>query len=88
MKFEIYAGLAGGFGGAQHQGWAKFKDDTEAEQYAYNMACEEYEGYAGSSGLRSIEQIMEEDDLEEDSAEEEYNQERESWIDYKVVEVV
>lgn len=78
-KWAIYSGLNGGFGGADFD---CFETCTakEANDIAYEKACDCYEGYVGSHGLREIPTIMEEDEVEEDEAEEIYNEEREGWI--------
>ncbi|MBS1775990.1 MAG: hypothetical protein JSS64_06885 [Bacteroidetes bacterium] len=84
--FIIGYGLAGGFGGANNFLVIEARDFEDAEQQAYEMACEEYENYAGMNGLRDITQIMEEDEIEsEDEAQEVFNDERESWLDYSAV---
>jgi hypothetical protein len=82
-KWKIYAGLAGGFGGANFI--RTFTGTQEqAEKEAYYAAIEEYESYEGLHGLRTVDEIMEEDGLEYDEAMEVYNDERESWLDYYV----
>jgi len=86
-KFAIKYGLGGGFGGIENKGEEiiEAKNEDEANNYAYEMACQEYDSYAGLHGLRDIEQIMEEDGIEdENEAEQVYNEERESWLDYDV----
>ena len=84
-EWVIFAGLSGGFGGANEQGiWSG--DKSEAESESYRMAVEEYEGMEGMHGLRTVEEIMEEDQLEADDAQYEYNEEREGWLDYWVEE--
>lgn len=54
----------------------------EANYLAWNLACEEYESYAGNNGIRDIDIIMEEEDCSYEDAEEIFKDERESWIDY------
>ena len=87
MKFKIFAGLGGGFGGATERGIFEFKNEEEANDYAYQQACEEYESMEGLHGLRSYNEIMEEDGLGEEEAELAYNEEREEWLDWRVEEV-
>lgn len=84
MKFRIFAGLGGGFGGADEHGVYEFDSDDEAMEFAYEKACEEYDSYDGMHGLRSVKDIMEEDDLDEASAESQWRDERESWLSYHV----
>lgn len=83
--WELYAGLGGGFGGANYT-----RDFVgtyeEAMREAELDAISEYESYEGLYGIRSIEDIMEEDGLDEEEAEVVYNDERESWLDYHVDE--
>lgn len=87
--FQIRYGLGGGFGGTEFAEWEDCNATTheEAESCAYNLACEEYDSYEGLHGLRSIEDIMEDEELDEDTATIEYQQERESWLDYEVREL-
>jgi hypothetical protein len=84
-KWIIYHGLGGGFGGAKASE-AFEGTQEEAEQEAWNRACEDYQSYEGMYGLRTTSDIMEEDGIEdEEEAEMIYNDERESWLDYWVV---
>lgn len=89
-KFEglyiIGYGLGGGFGGIRNHETIQANSQEEANEEAYYSACQEYESYAGSNGLRDVDQIMEEDEIEDyDEALEVYEQERESWLDYSAV---
>ena len=101
-QYRIYAGLGGGFGGANYQETDDFKTKEEAEARAYEIACECYESQQGS-GINSWGDFMEEAELdvgfdEDEISDEEYNQaveayatdlendDRESWIDYYVIE--
>jgi hypothetical protein len=86
-KFEglyiIGYGLGGGFGGARNFEVIQADSLEDAEKWALESACEYYESYAGSNGLREIGEIMEEDEIEdEDEAWQIYEEERESWLDY------
>lgn len=48
MKYNIYAGLGGGFGGARLVAEAEeFENQAAAEEYAYEYAIEEYQSYEG-----------------------------------------
>lgn len=86
-QYKIFTGLGGGFGGAREYGTYEVSSQDDAEQYAYEVACEEYEGYAGLHGLRSVDDIIEEEGYCEVEAEDAYNEERESWLSYYVEEV-
>lgn len=83
-KWAIFAGLGGGFGGANFTGEVFTGTKEQAESRAYGAAQEEYDSYEGSHGLRSINDIMDEDGVDEEEAIEIYNEERESWLDYWV----
>lgn len=83
-KYIIGYGLAGGFGGIQNYTVIKANTIEDAEKEAWMMACEEYDSYLGSNGLRDVDEIMEEDGVDLEEAEEILNEERESWIDYEV----
>lgn len=89
MKYNIYVGLSGGFGGATYQGTEDFDNIDEATDVAYQLACEEYDAHAGSYGLRSWGDIAAEEDLDEEDDELEideiYTEEREDWIEYYAV---
>ena len=90
MKYRIKYALGGGFGGVENANWEVIEAENieEAEDIAYNYARYEYESYEGLHGLRSISDIMEEDDYDEDIAIEIYNEEVESWVEYKVEPVI
>lgn len=88
-QYNVYAGLGGGFGGAFYQFTTLAESEDDAMDEAYNAACEEYDSRAGMHGIRSYEEIAEDEDLDPNEdievIEEIYNQEREDWIDYYVV---
>jgi hypothetical protein len=82
-KWFISYGLGGGFGGANNHEVIDASNEDEANKYAWEKACEDYDNYAGSHGLRDIGEIMEEDGIEdEDEAEQVFSEEREGWLDY------
>ena len=84
-KWAIFAGLGGGINSVCfHEFLETTKSD--ASQYAYQLAVEDYESYVGMYGLREISTIMEEDEVDEEEAEQIYNEERESWLSYYVEE--
>ncbi len=87
--FQIKYALGGGFGGCDNVDWEDCDAKTlqEAEDIAYEMAQQEYDSYAGMHGLRGVETIMEEDELDEEDAEIVYQDEMESWLCYDVREV-
>lgn len=95
--YKIYAGLGGGFGGAQYQGTYECKNQEEAERYAYDLAWEEYESYGGCGGLYTWDSLREEianeyydGDIEavpDDEVDAAYTEEVEGWLSYKAVEI-
>lgn len=87
MKFKIYAGLAGGFGGAEYLYTEDFESEEKASEYAWEMAIESYESYEGLHGLRTTEEIKVDEEVEFEEALEMYEEERESWLDYYVKKV-
>lgn len=81
--FIIGSGLGGSFGGQINYEVIEADNLEDAEKWAWENACDEYESYAGMYGLRDINQIMEEEEIEdEDEAKEAYEEERESWLNY------
>ena len=89
MKFEIY--YTGGLNLGQMDEPEEIRDfpnEKQALDYAYEMACEQYDSSAGSNGIRSPEEIADEEDVGEKEAELIYQEERESEIEYKVKKVV
>lgn len=57
--YKIYAGLGGGFGGAEFQGTYEFNTPEEADKAAYDMAWEIYESYGGNHGLSDWDAVYE-----------------------------
>jgi hypothetical protein len=87
-KYKISYGLGGGFGGATEDDEIyEFENEEEAMRFAWEKACEEYGSYAGMYGLRTVEEIMEEENTDEETALENYAEERESWLDYDAEEI-
>lgn len=88
MKYNIYAGLSGSFGGATYQGALEGSED-EAERTAWEYAIEEYESYGGMHGLLTWDDVAEENELNPREDIEEiddlYMEEIESWIEYYAV---
>ena len=83
--FIINYGLGGGFGCANNYEVIQTADLEDAEKWAFETACEDYDNYAGMYGLRSESQIMEEDECDEEEARYTYEEEREGWIEYSAV---
>ena len=71
MKYNIYAGLGGSFGGATYQGTGDFKSREAAEQAAYEVA--------------ENNNLDPEDESNESEIDELYNEEKESWMEYYAV---
>lgn len=94
-KYDIYAGLGGGFGDARLVAEAeKFENEEAAVKYAYECALEEYQSYEGYYGIVSYGDILNcpedyglEDGFTEEDVQEIYQEEIKSWITYCVEEV-
>lgn len=100
-KYNLYAGLSGGFGGADYMGTYEFDNIEKATNEAYLLACEVYESYEGYHGIMSWEECREaliesyyeeNDDDDEHSYEPEeeevniyYIEEKEGWLSYYAV---
>ena len=80
--FIIGYGLSGGFGGIRDYEVIEADSQDEASEIAYESACEYYEGYVGNYGLRDIQDIIYEDNVDEEEAEYIFEEEREGWLDY------
>lgn len=81
--WKIYAGLGGGFNSIRYiKTYEGTKDQAEKE--AYYAAVEEYESYEGLHGLRTVDEIMDEEGVDYEEAQQIYNEEMESWLDYYV----
>ncbi len=99
-QYNIYAGLGGSLGGANYQYTGLYETEEEAEDDAFQAACEDYDQYAGVYGLPSWEDAVEDycvhqgidpEDFDGDDneafqkVEEYYDGARESWLCYHVV---
>lgn len=94
MKYNIYAGLDGSFGGASYQYTTDCDNQDEAEDLAYQQAVEEYESFEGLHGIRDREEIAEDyceenniarEDIDEGIIDDIYYEEVESWIAYYAI---
>lgn len=91
-KYEIYAGMGGGFGGAVFQCIEEFDSIVEADKYAYSLAFEEYTSYEGSHGILSWDDCREDlidsypdMEIDDEDVDAHYQEEIESWIEYYVI---
>lgn len=80
-------------GGEYCEGPLEFKNRHDAEEYAYDMAINDYESFEGYHGIPDIGDIMEDKEgynLDEDATEDDcwevYYEQRESWMNYWVKE--
>lgn len=91
MKYNIYAGLGGSFGGAEYKGTGDFSSRDSAEEMAYQYAVEEYESYEGYHGVLSWYDVALENGLDPDNPDNEeeindlYSMEKEDWMEYYAV---
>lgn len=86
MKYKIYAGLSGGFGGATYQ---KTEDYSSMDEDAYALAVEEYQSYEGCHGIMSWDDCREDlidsgFDYDDEAVDDRYQEELESWLSYYV----
>lgn len=84
--YKIYAGLSGGFGGAEYVETLELDCYDDALQIAYESAKIMYHDQSGLNGIRSFEEIIEEEGCDVEEAEEIYMEECENWIDYDAIE--
>ncbi len=99
-QYNIYAGLGGSFGGAKYQYTGLYETQEEAEDDAFQAACENYDQYEGFQGLPSwkdaveaycvdqgidLEEFNEDDDESLQEVEEYYNDARENWLCYYAI---
>ena len=90
-KYNLYAGLSGGFGGATYMGTYEFDTIEEATNEAYLLACEVYESYEGYHGIMSWEDCEAEllrengEDFDEEDVNLFYMEEKEGWLSYYAV---
>lgn len=89
MKFKIYAGLGGSFGGAAYQMTEDYASMDEALADAYNLAVEEYQSYEGMYGIMSWEDCREDlegsgFDYDDEDVDNRYQEELESWLSYYI----
>lgn len=99
MRYNIYAGLGGGFGGYVYQYTDEFETENDAIDAAYDMAVEEYQSNEGLHGLGSWgdikDEYCEDNGIDEDSLTDEdyeiidaqYQEEMEGWLSYRVTTV-
>lgn len=94
MKYAIFAGLNGGFGGATYQHTDEFETYEDALDFAYGLACLMYDRLEGLYGLPNWEAIRDElskaygpdEEPSEDDIYELYIERRDNWLDYRVEE--
>lgn len=89
-RFKIYAGLSGGFGGANYRFTDEYETEEEACLDAYNEAVEEYASYEGCHGLldwgECKEALLEEgEDITDEDVDDYYRAEIEGWIEYYAI---
>lgn len=84
MAWWIRGALGGGFGGVENADWIETEAENEEQalRWADEEARQEYESYEGSNGLFNYDEYMEENpDATEGDADEEREQDIDSWID-------
>lgn len=81
-KYIIQYGVSGGFNDTDNFDIITAENTAYAWRTAWVRACEIYESYIGTGGLKDVEDIMEEENCSEEEALILFDEERESWIDY------
>ena len=83
MAFYMRYGMGGGYGGAGDWELCEATNQKDADEWAYELACQDFE----SSGEFDYEQY-EEDYPDSDESEQwvAYCEERESWIEHEAIE--
>ncbi len=81
QKYYIEYGVGGGIN-SKNSEVIDAKSEDDASTYAWQMACQDYDNYAGMNGIRDVSDIVEEDEVDEEEAQMIFNEERESWLDY------
>lgn len=91
-KYNIYAGLEDGFGGAQYQGTVDCDSFAEAYELAHEYAIQEYESYEGYHGVPDYGTIEDNPDdyglgegFTEEDVYEILSECQENWIEYYAV---
>jgi len=89
MKYRIRCALGGGFGRCSMVEWEDVDctSDGQAEEWAYELAVDHYEMYEGQHDIRSTDDIMEDEEVDLNEAEEIRQDEIESWVDYEYEKV-
>lgn len=87
MKFDLYYSAGASFGQMDdpQEEAQEFSSIARAEEAAYQGAIEEYDSFVGIHGVLTVEEIMEEEDVDEETAGQIFHENRESEIDFKAV---
>lgn len=92
MMYNIYAGLGGGFGGANYIGTIDCESLEDAYALAREYAVEEYDSYSGMYGVvdrgdiyNNPEDFGLDEDWDEEDVDDVLDEEINSWIDYWAV---
>lgn len=82
-KFLIRYGLGGGFTWMEDREEIEAGSLGEAENYAFEQACQVYESYEGMYGIPTYDDIKKEHpEWDDEDIEMAWMEERESWIAY------
>lgn len=57
-KFEIFAGLGGGYNSVTSYGIEEHRNEEDATTRAYELAVEDYESHEGSNGLENFQDCI------------------------------
>ena len=88
MRFKITYDLGGSLCGSGDEFEEEFETQSQADQEAYEKACELYDSFVGMYGLRTEDDIAKEESLDDlDEIRQIFEQERESWLEYSAVPI-
>lgn len=91
-RYAVYAGMSGGFDGAELITIDNFDTREDAEEFAYQEALEIYHSFEGNHGILNWSECREDlldsfpdMDIDDEDVDFYYQEEVESWIDYYVL---
>lgn len=95
-KFNIWCGMGGGFNNVTFRGTYEYADEAEAYRDAWALALEDYQGYEGSHGILSWEEVKqdimdswpEEGEPSDEEVDDAYCEAVDGWVSVRVAPYV